>query len=127
MVHQNRELVSFCQENKITVTAFAPLGSPGRFQFKSTVVFPKDDDTKTVTSILSSPEVRLCEVVLREVNVESTCVCNTPALPQGIVLDAIPPASVSASGSEMFLDFEELVHPGTGILWSPKFNFLPTI
>ena len=67
VVHQNRELVSFCQENKITVTAFAPLGSPGRFQFKSTVVFPKDDDTKTVTSILSSPEVRLCEVVLREV------------------------------------------------------------
>ena len=67
-----------------------------------------------------------CKIVpANQVNVESTCVCNTPALPQGIVLDAIPPASVS--GSKMFLDFEDLVHPGTGILWSPKFNFLPTI
>ena len=27
---QQKELVEFCKKNQITVTAFAPLGSPGR-------------------------------------------------------------------------------------------------
>lgn len=57
VLHQNTELVTFCKENNIAVTAYAPLGSPGRYNFKSTVVFPEDEDTKVVTSLLHCSEV----------------------------------------------------------------------
>ena len=57
LLHQNTELVQFCQANKMVVTAYAALGCPGRFDFSSSVVFPSDPDTLAVTGLLSQPTV----------------------------------------------------------------------
>ena len=57
VLHQNLELVEFCRRQGIVVTAFAPLGSPGRFQFLSTAGWKQDTDTRAVTGILTHPEV----------------------------------------------------------------------
>ena len=57
VLHQNTELIKFCSDNDIKVTAYAPLGSPGRFGFKSTVVFAETEETKAVAAILGNKEV----------------------------------------------------------------------